>query len=133
MSPATAIRTITCGAYNSLDNSLFVSSSWGPTLLPRMAPDFVAPGVNVKGIYPTGPGTMTGTSVSAAVTSGASALLLQWGIVQGNLPSIDGDLVRTLLISGCNKESSIQYPNNKWGYGKLNLIGTMGVIKESVK
>ncbi|MEA4972994.1 MAG: S8 family peptidase [Candidatus Metalachnospira sp.] len=133
VSPATAIRTITCGAYNSLDNSLFVSSSWGPTLLPRMAPDFVAPGVNVKGIYPTGPGTMTGTSVSAAVTSGASALLLQWGIVQGNLPSIDGDLVRTLLISGCNKESSIQYPNNKWGYGKLNLIGTMGVIKESVK
>lgn len=133
VSPAASLRTVTCGAYNSLDSSLFVSSSWGPTILPRMAPDFVAPGVNVRGIFPDGFGIMTGTSVAAAVTSGASALLLEWGIVNGNLPSIDGDLVRTLLISGCKKESSIQYPNNKWGYGKLDLIGTMNVIKESTK
>jgi len=132
VSPATSLRSVTCGAYNSADSSLFVSSSWGPTLLPRMAPDFVAPGVNVRGIYPTGYGTMTGTSVSAAVTSGASALLLEWGIVQGNVPALDGDLVRILLISGCKKDSAIEYPNVKWGYGKLSLIGTMNIIRESI-
>jgi subtilisin family serine protease len=98
-----------------------------------MSPDFVAPGVNVRGIFPDGYGTMTGTSVSAAVTSGASALLLEWGIVDENIPTIDGNLVRTLLISGCYKDSSIQYPNIKWGYGKLDLIGTMNVIKESIQ
>lgn len=32
--PATALRTITCGAYNSNDNSLFVASSLGDTRLP---------------------------------------------------------------------------------------------------
>lgn len=49
---------------------------------PRMAPDLVAPGVNVGGIFPSGYGTKTGTSVAAAITAGASALLLEWGIVQ---------------------------------------------------
>ena len=51
--PAAALRTVTCGAYNSFDGSLLVSSSWGPTRLPKPAPDFVAPGVKLAGIYPT--------------------------------------------------------------------------------
>lgn len=130
--PSTALRSITCGAYNSNDNSLYISSSWGPTRLPRMAPDFVAPGVNVKGIYPMGYGTMTGTSVAAAVTSGAVALLMEWAIVNQNIPSMDADLIRSLLISGCIREKSIPYPNNKWGYGKLDLFGTFEVIKETI-
>lgn len=130
--PATALRCITCGAYNSNDNSLYVSSSWGPTRTPRMAPDLVAPGVDVKGIYPDRYGTKTGTSVSAAITAGAAALLLEWGIVRGNMPSMDGDLVRTFLISGCTREENMVYPNIKWGYGKLNLYGSFTVIKESI-
>lgn len=129
--PATALRTITCGAYNSEDNSLFVASSWGPTRLPRMAPDLVAPGVNVQGIYPTGRGTMSGTSAAAAVTAGAAALLLEWGIVQQNMPGMNGDLVRSLLISGCTREETRPYPNVKWGYGRLNLFGTFSVLKET--
>ncbi len=129
--PATSFRSITVGAYNSFDGSLFVSSSWGPTRIPRPAPDFVAPGVNVRGIFPTGVGTMTGTSVSAAVAAGAAALLLEWGIVQGNIASMDGSFVRTLLISGCDRDEGVIYPNNKWGYGRLNLYGTFSTIKES--
>lgn len=130
--PATALRSITCGAYNSKDNSLYVSSSWGPSRTPRMAPDLVAPGVDVKGIYPDRYGTNTGTSVSAAITAGASALLLEWGIIKGNIPSMDGDLVRTFLISGCTREENMVYPNIKWGYGKLNLYGSFSVIRESI-
>ncbi|MDD4844099.1 MAG: S8 family peptidase [Anaerotignum sp.] len=130
--PATALRCVTCGAYNSNDNSLFISSSWGPTRLPRMAPDLVAPGVNVRGIYPTGYGTKTGTSVAAAVTAGAAALLLEWGIIQGNIPAMDGELVRTFLISGAAREENMLYPNIKWGYGKIDLYGSFSVIKESV-
>lgn len=129
--PAAAMRTITCGAYNTKDNSLLVSSSWGPTRLPRIAPDFVAPGVDVKGIYPTGYGTMTGTSAAAAVTSGAAALLMEWGIVQGNMPTINGDLIKSLMISGCVREENITYPNVKWGYGRLNLYNTFSSIRET--
>ncbi len=130
--PASALRSITCGAYDTDDNSLYVSSSWGPTRLPRMAPDFVAPGVNVSGIYPTGYGTMTGTSVAAAMTAGATALLLEWGIVEGNIPAMDGDLIRSLLISGCVRDETLQYPNIKWGYGKMNLFNTFLALKETI-
>lgn len=129
--PATALRAIKCGAYSSQTQSLLVSSSWGPTRLYRVAPDFVAPGVDVKGIYPTGYGTMTGTSVAAAVTAGITALLMQWGIVNGNKPSMDSDLIRSYLISGCRRESNLTYPNPQWGFGKVNLYGTFDAIKES--
>jgi len=122
--PATSIRSITCGAYNSEDNSLFVSSSWGPTLVPRMSPDFVAPGVNVSGVYPTGYGTMTGTSVAAAITAGAAAILMEWGVVQEYLTSMDGDMIRVLLGAGCKRDEGVKYPNTRWGYGKLDLQQT---------
>lgn len=129
--PATAMRSITCGAYNVDDGSLYVSSSWGPTRLPRMSPDFVAPGVRIAGVYPTGRGTMTGTSAAAAVTSGAAALLLEWCIVQGNIPSASGDVIRSLLISGCRREQSTVYPNVQWGYGTLDLYGTFRSLRET--
>ena len=129
--PSTALHAIKCGAYNSKDQSLLVSSSWGPTRLFRFAPDFVAPGVDVKGIYPTGYGTMTGTSVAAAITTGLTALLFEWGIVNRNKTAMDSDLIRSYLISGCQRESNLTYPNVQWGFGKVNLYGTFEVIKES--
>lgn len=131
VSPATAVRSITCGAYDNRNNSLYVSSSWGPTRIPRMAPDFVAPGVNVSGIYPSGPGTLTGTSVSAAITAGAAAILFEWGIIKGNLPSMDGDIIRNILISGCKRDEGIAYPNAKWGYGRLDLFASFTAIQGS--
>ena len=130
--PSSALRTITCGAYDTDDDSLYISSSWGPTRVPRISPDFVAPGVNVRGIYPTGYGTMTGTSVAAAITAGAAALLVEWGVVQRNLPAMDGELVKSLLISGCERTENIQYPNIKWGYGKLNLYNTFSTLRETI-
>lgn len=129
--PGNAMRSITCGAYNFSNNSLYVSSSWGPTRLPRVVPDFVAPGVNIQGIYPTGIGTMSGTSVAAAIATGAAAILMEFGIVQGKLLSMDGDLVRILLISGCVRDEDKIYPNIKWGFGKLNLYGTLWNVRES--
>ncbi len=129
--PAAAMRSITCGAYNAEDGSLSVSSSWGPTRMPRIAPDFVATGVGVRGIYPTGFGTMTGTSAAAAITTGAAALLMEWGIVQNNMPTINGDLIKNLLIGGCTRDEGILYPNNKWGYGKLNLYNTFIYLRET--
>ena len=130
--PATAVRSITCGAYNSSDGSLSVSSSWGPTRVPQISPDFAAPGVNIKGIFPTGYGTMTGTSAAAAVTAGAAALLMEWGIIKNNMPTINGDLIKNLFISGCVRDENITYPNNKWGYGRLNLYNTFASVRETV-
>ncbi len=129
--PAAALRSITCGSYNTEDGSLSVSSSWGPTRMPRMAPDFVAPGVGVRGIYPAGYGTMTGTSAAAAITAGAAALLMEWGIIKNNMPTINGDLIKSLLIGGCTRDDGMVYPNVKWGYGKLNLYNSFIYLRET--
>ncbi len=125
LSPATAIGSVSCGAYNSLNNSLYVSSSWGPTRLPGQVPVLVAPGVNVGGLLPGNQqAAMSGTSVSAAITAGACALMLEWGVVQGNNLPMNSFLLRSYLIKGCTRDEGKHYPDSQWGYGKLNLINT---------
>ena len=128
--PATAIGTITVGAYNHSNNSLYVGTSWGPTRLPMMSPDLVAPGVNVAGLYPSGYGTMNGTSAAAAITTGACALLLQWGIVEGNDVAISTYQIRAYLIRGCSRSDTVAYPNTQWGYGRLNLLQSFNLMRE---
>jgi len=129
VTPANADGIITCGAYNSRDKSLAAFSSQGPTRLSAIKPDLVAPGVDVSGIYPGGPGTMNGTSAAAAITTGACALLLQWGIVEKNDISIDSYRIRNYLVAGCERDPSVEYPNNQWGYGRLNLLNTFRSLR----
>lgn len=126
--PATSNGPITCGGYNSVGNSLYEKSSWGPTRLPALAPDIVAPALNVTGIYPWGPGVMSGTSVAAAISAGAGALMLQWGIVEGNDIAISTFRIRAYFIIGANRNPGIIYPSLQWGFGSLNLSQAINLI-----
>ena len=128
--PATAIGIICCGAYNTNTDSLYLNTSWGPSRSGILKPDFVAPGVNVGGYYPTGYGTMTGTSVSCALAAGAGALMLQWGIVRGNEVSMSTYQIRAYLIRGCDRNETTDYPNQQWGYGTLNLMEAFNLMRE---
>ena len=128
--PGTSSAVITVGAYNDEDNSLFINSSWGPTRLPATSPDFVAPGVRINGIFPTGPGVMSGTSVATAITTGACALMLQWGIVEGNATTLDTFQIKGYLIRGCDRDDNRTYPNFQWGYGKLDLYNSFNLIRD---
>jgi len=127
--PGTSVGGITSGAYNEKDNSLYISSSWGPTRNRNLKPDLVAPGVDVAGIYPMGSGTMTGTSVATAITTGACALMLQWGIVDKNDVSLNTNRIKSLLVRGCRRDPNIQYPSYRWGYGILDLFNTFMQIR----
>ncbi len=128
--PGTSPSVITVGAYNSRDNSLFINSSWGPTRQPSGSPDLVAPGVRVSGVFPTGEGVMSGTSVACALTTGACALMLQWGIVEGNATTIDTFQIKGYLIRGCERDNNRDYPNYQWGYGKLDLYNSFNLIRD---
>lgn len=128
--PATALVSICCGAYDIRTNSLYINSSWGPTRAPIVAPDLCAPGVNVGGVFPSGYGTMDGTSVSAAITTGASALLMQWGIIDQHDITMSTFQIRAYLIRGCNRSENLKYPNNQWGFGTLNLIQSFNLMRE---
>jgi len=128
--PSTAMGVISCGAYNIANSSLYPNTSWGPARSERMAPTLTAPGVNVDGYYPTGRGSMSGTSVAAAITAGACALLMQWGVVQGNDKSMSTYQIRAYLVRGCDRNPALPYPNTQWGYGTLNLFQSFNLMRE---
>lgn len=128
--PSTMVSSISCGAYDNNNNSLYIKSSWGPTRPGSIRPDLVAPGVGVGGYYPSGYGTMDGTSAAAAIVAGACILMMQWGVVQGNDVSLSTYQIRAYLIRGCARSENMMYPNNQWGYGMLDLINTFNLMRE---
>ncbi len=128
--PSTAMGAIGCGAYNSMNGTLYPNSSWGPTRHEQVTPDLTAPGVNIEGFYPTGRGVMSGTSPAAAITAGACALLMQWGVVEGNEPTMSTCPIRAYLIRGCDRTQTQSYPNPQWGYGTLNLLQSFQLMRE---
>ena len=128
--PSTGLGPIHCGGYNSIRNSLYTNSSWGPSRLASEMPDFVAPGFQVGGFYPTGYGIMNGTSPAAAITAGACALMLQWGIINGNDLGFSTPSIKAYLIRGCTRTETMEYPNDKWGFGSLDLLRTFFFMRE---
>lgn len=128
--PATGPGTIRCGATDSDSEALYPMSSWGPTRLNPLAPDLVAPGYQIGGIYPSGYGYMSGTSIAAAITSGACALMLQWAIIKGNDPGFSTTAINAYLVRGCRRSDDMSYPNSQWGFGALNLLQTFYYMRE---
>ncbi|TCK98462.1 subtilase family protein [Natranaerovirga hydrolytica] len=130
--PSTSITPITVGAYNHLDNSLYISSGRGPTRDGRIKPEMIAPGVNILGPIPNNQYTRrTGTSIAAAHLAGGTALILEWGIELGNDINMNTQTVKNVLIRGANRIATLDYPNNDWGFGTLNLINSFEILRGS--
>ncbi len=126
--PSTARNIISVGAYDSRSYTYAPFSGRGPqTALPSAPglvpakPDLCAPGVNIRTTAAGGGYTSaSGTSFAAPFVTGAAAMLMQWGIVNGNDPYLYGEKVRAYLIRGARElPGSAQYPNNQVGYGAL--------------
>lgn len=145
--PSTARRVISVGAYDSRNDSLAdfsgrggvgvieenignaplqnavdsfrqnVGGVWG------IKPDLVAPGVDivttaVGGAYET----FTGTSFAVPFVSGSAALLMEWGIIQGNDPYLYGEKVKAYLQRGARVLRGYEVvPNAATGWGTLCL------------
>jgi subtilisin family serine protease len=131
VNPAVAGPVITCGAYNARDDSISPNSSWGSEFYPsRSYVDIAAPGVSVGGVFPNGSGAMSGTSVAAAITSGAMALIMQWAVINLKEPNMSGSHVKSITIRGCSRNEGMRYPSPQWGYGRLNLFRTFALMRE---
>ena len=125
--PSTADMVITVGAYNAYTDSYAPFSGRGFTRNLRIKPDLVAPGVNINSCAPGGGYAIrSGTSMATPFVTGSAALLMQWGIVNGNDPYLYAEKVKAYLINGARqlKVESV-YPNRTLGYGALCLEDSM--------
>lgn len=130
-SPATGEYLITAGAYNHVTDSIYLQSGRGYGRVGQQQPTLAAPGVSIDGPSRTsvsGYEQRTGTSAAAAITAGAAASLLTWGIVNKNLPVMTGTTVKFFLTVGAIRQTAFAYPNREWGYGKLNLYHFFEVL-----
>lgn len=123
--PADTAFPITAGGYNPADNSIYFESGRGFTATGNIKPDIVAPAVDVYG--PVGNrryGTDTGTSVAAAITAGAGALMLEWAGVRRNDIAATTVKIKNYFIRGAARDNFRDYPNREWGWGRLDVYET---------
>lgn len=116
--PSTASRVITVGAY---DGRMLTYANFSGRGGNGRKPDFAAPGVDIVTLSVNGGyQRVTGTSFATPFATGAAALLMEWGIVNGNDPFLYGEKVKAYLRRGARELPGFsQYPNDEIGYGTL--------------
>ncbi len=129
--PGMTELAITVGGYNALNNARYLLSGRGFSGIGQVKPEFCAPAVEVFGAGARGNFIrQTGTSAAAAITAGASAQVLEWGLLRGNAPTMNSVEVKNLLIRGAQREINREYPNTEWGYGRLDVYRAFQVLRE---
>ena len=120
--PSTASMVISVGAYDDSYQRYAEFSGRGYTrVTEQVKPDLVAPGVNLM-TSRSGGGyeVVTGTSFATPFVSGAAALLMEWGIEQGNDDYLYGQKVKAYLRKGARQLPGFDHwPNPQMGYGAL--------------
>lgn len=127
--PGNVAAVLTIAGYDGRMDSIWLDSGRGYTRNLHLKPDIAAPAVEVSAVDRFGrSSTLTGTSASAALGAGACALLMEWGIVQQHVPTMDSVTIQRLLIRGARRPEVFTYPNRNWGYGLLDLYGTFQTL-----
>lgn len=131
--PSTVQNVISVGGYNAMLRIATVFSGRGRLGERSLSvkPDLVAPSVSILTTRAGGGyDSYTGTSMASPFVAGAAALMMEWGIVQGNDPFLYGQRVKAFLRRGANRQFSAVFPSNQWGYGALSLCDAMGDLLE---
>lgn len=121
--PANAQHPIAVTAFDWRTGGVYIRASRGYSRIGFIKPDIAAPGVSLLG---AGTGAapyvrMDGTSTAAAITAGAAAILLKWGIVDGQDPFMNTSVIRAYFARGAKRNPGLSYPNREFGYGTLDL------------
>lgn len=133
-SPGDYTNVIAVGATDSSD-SLASFSSKGPSTAGTLKPDVSAPGYQVRSAWYTSTtayNTISGTSMATPHVTGTVALLL------AAKPGLTYDQVKAALTAGvdtttlastgytCGNTQDGTFPNNQYGYGRINALKIAG-------
>ncbi|WP_315168752.1 S8 family peptidase [Metaclostridioides mangenotii] len=122
--PGTASRVITVGSYNSRTDQVSVFSGEGDVESGIIKPDLLAPGEGISSYLPGGTlGALSGTSMATPHVTGVCALLMQWGIADGNDLFMYSQRSKSVLIEQARRDAGTKYPNDASGFGKLDMSG----------
>lgn len=120
--PSTAANVISVGAYDDSYRAYADFSGRGFTRQTRQVkPDLAAPGVDIiTARRGGGYEAVTGTSFAAPFVTGSAALLMEWGILEGNDEFLYGEKVKAYLQRGARHLPGYEvWPNPQLGYGAL--------------
>lgn len=126
--PATADKVIAVAAYDSIRGTYADFSGRGYTTNGNVKPDLAAPGVGIRTAAPNNQYVyVDGTSFAAPFVTGSAALLMQYGIINGNDPFLYGEKVKAYLQYGAKPLQGFQnYPNPQIGWGVLCVADSLG-------
>ncbi len=135
--PGDTESAITVSSYSAQTEAFDPESSRGFLRNGWIKPDISSPGVALMGPVANDVripldnryASRTGTSVAAAITAGAAAQILNWGIVNGNYEVLGNQIIKSYLIRGARREEGIVYPNKEWGYGKLDVYNAFNLLR----
>lgn len=116
--PGCAKDALTVSAINPTTGGIYSENSKGFIPNGNIKPDISA--------YSTFSG-----SGAAALCGGCAAILLQWGIVDGNFPEMTGRDIKSFLIYGASRPNTKEYPDRDIGYGYLNLYNSFDILNRN--
>ncbi len=138
VNPSCAEAIISVGTFDAYAGSMFRSSGRGYTRNNLLKPSFVSPGVNLtaplsrQGTTPGAGantssealyGTRTGSCAASALTAGATAMIVQSGLLRDFPRYYTPREIKSLFQRGATRSNSYTYPNREMGYGLMNVYG----------
>ncbi|MEG0013918.1 MAG: S8 family serine peptidase [Cellulosilyticaceae bacterium] len=132
--PSTASKATSVAASGLRGVQIANFAGRGFTRTGMIKPDLAAPGIDVmtasinklNRYQPA-----TGTSVAAAFVTGAYALFMQYGIVDGRDEFLYGERLKAYVLRNTTRIPIDQpYPNKDWGYGVLCIRAVLDELRE---
>ncbi len=128
--PANNRYSVTVAGYDYRTDGTYIASGRGYTRDRRIKPDIAAPCVDIVGPRNGGGYTVrSGTSIAAAATAGACALIMEYALVRGRRLYLNGVELRRLLINGARRSLQGTYANRETGWGYLDVYGALDSLR----
>jgi subtilisin family serine protease len=134
-------ESFTTGALTTSTDNIASFSSLGPVTVDgsnRVKPDIAAPGTGTRSSTRTSDtsfGSMTGTSMAGPHVAGGIALLLSAAPgLNGNVDGLEQCLAASavpLSSAACGSSAGV-YPNNTFGYGRLDVLAAVQLLLSNV-